>query len=191
MYSYIKGIITETSDSSITVESGGIGYEAYVSAYSASFFTLGKECTVFTYLAISDDGATLFGFSSKEEKSVFIKLISVNGIGPKGAITILGGMSAKDLISCIVSGNAAAISSIKGIGKKTAERIIIELKDKFNDAGVMPVQPMLQLDGVAGEAVEVLMALGYKRDVAELSVKKAYKDGMTVNQTVHKAIGGK
>lgn len=191
MYAYIKGIITEISDSSITVEAGGIGYEVYVSAYSASFFTIGKECTVFTYLAVSDDGATLFGFSSKEEKSLFIKLINVNGIGPKGAITILGGMSAKDLISYIISGNSAAISSIKGIGKKTAERIIIELKDKFNDTGVMPVQPILQLDGVAGEAVEVLVALGYKREVAEHSVKKAYEDGMTVNQTVHKAIGGK
>ncbi len=192
MYAYIKGTITEKRDNTAVIETGGIGYETVVSAYTANSLAEGKETTLYTYLAVKEDGAALFGFSTREEKELFVMLISVGGIGPKGATVILGGMTPKELRACIASGNTQALYSIKGVGKKTAERIIMELRDKMTDGGAeAPVQAAKELTGVAAEATEVLVALGYKRDAAIKAVDAAYKEGMNVNQTVHKAIGGK
>lgn len=191
MYAYIKGKITETGESTVTIEAGGIGYEAIVSACTAKKLSVGSDAVLYTYLSVREDGISLFGFSSVAEKSLFMRLIGVSGIGPKGAVAILGGMSTDELCACIASGNASALSCIKGVGKKTAERIVMELKDKVSAEGTATESETKPLEGVAAEAVEVLVALGYKRDAAEKTVNAAYKDGMNVNQTVHKAIGGK
>lgn len=191
MYAYIKGKITEAGESTVTIEAGGIGYEAIVSAFTAKKLTVGSDAVLYTYLSVREDGISLFGFSSVAEKSLFMRLIGVSGIGPKGAVAILGGMSTEELCACIASGNASALSCIKGVGKKTAERIVMELKDKVSADGAAIQTDTKPPEGVAAEAVEVLVALGYKRDAAERAVKAAYKDGMNVNQTVHKAIGGK
>ena len=192
MYAYIKGRITEASENTLVIEAGGIGYEVAVSSYTASGTKPGADTTLYTYMSVREDGIGLFGFSSRDERSVFLKLISISGIGPKLALAILGGMPPKDLGVCIASGNAAALSSIKGVGKKTAERIIVELKDKMSaEYTAAAIPERTDLKGVAKEAAEVLIALGYKPDAAESAVAAIYKDGMTVNQTVHKAIGGK
>lgn len=191
MYAYIKGKITEAGESTVTIEAGGIGYEAIVSAFTAKKLIVGSDAVLYTYLSVREDGISLFGFSSVAEKSLFMRLIGVSGIGPKGAVAILGGMSTEELCACIASGNASALSCIKGVGKKTAERIVMELKDKVSADGAAVQTDTKPPEGVAAEAVEVLVALGYKRDAAERAVKAAYKDGMNVNQTVHKAIGGK
>ena len=191
MYAYIKGRITHMTESSVIIETNGIGYEILVPATFSARYSVGDDATIYTYLSVREDGMSMFGFSSAESKTMFLKLIGISGVGPKLALAILGGMNPEDLAACIVSENSAALSGIKGVGKKTAERIIIELKDKMN-AEVIAARPSkTALTGVASEAAEVLVALGYKREAAEKAVSAAYEDGMNVNQTVHKAIGGK
>lgn len=192
MYAYIKGRITDMSESAAIIETGGVGYEVAVSAYTLSRISVGNDTVLYTYMSVSENGIGLYGFCTKEERALFLKLINISGIGPKGAVAILGGMSPADLGAAIASGNAAALSSIKGVGKKTAERIIMELKDKMV-AGypAAPAAAQTVLEGEAKEAAEVLVALGYKPDEAERAVIAAYESGMTVNRIVHKAIGGK
>ena len=192
MYAYIKGRITDMSESAAIIETGGVGYEVAVSAYTLSRISVGNDTVLYTYMSVSENGIGLYGFCTREERALFLKLINISGIGPKGAVAILGGMSPADLGAAIASGNAAALSSIKGVGKKTAERIIMELKDKMSaEFSSVPAAAQTTLEGEAKEAAEVLVALGYKPDAAERAVAVAYKDGMTVNQIVHKAIGGK
>ncbi len=190
MYAYIQGKIAETSENSVVVETAGIGYELFVSQNTLKNCTVGDTKRFYTYLSVRDDGMSLFGFAEKQEKDLFLRLIKVSGVGPKGATDILGGMSTNDLISAIAKGNTALLCGIKGIGKKTAERIIVELKDKIGETDIQSSATVSALNDIQQEAVAILVALGYKREAAEKSVMLAYKDGMTVNQTVHKAIGG-
>lgn len=193
MYAYIQGEITDISDNTIVVEAAGVGYELYVSQNTIKNIKLGETGRLYTYLAVREDGMSLFGFADKKEKALFLKLIKVNGVGPKGAMDILGGMSLNDLVSAIATGNSAMLCGIKGIGKKTAERIILDLKDKIGEQGYLTGTTTVTataLNEIQEEAMNILIALGYKSDAAERAVTLAYKDGMTVNQTVHKAIGG-
>lgn len=193
MYAYIQGEITDISDNTIVVEAAGVGYELYVSQNTIKNIKLGETGRLYTYLAVREDGMSLFGFADKKEKALFLKLIKVNGVGPKGAMDILGGISLNDLVSAIATGNSAMLCGIKGIGKKTAERIILDLKDKIGEQGYLTGTATVTataLNEIQEEAMNILIALGYKSDAAERAVTLAYKDGMTVNQTVHKAIGG-
>lgn len=193
MYAYIQGEITDISDNTIVVETAGVGYELYVSQNTIKNIKLGETGRLYTYLAVREDGMSLFGFADKKEKALFLKLIKVNGVGPKGAMDILGGMSLNDLVSAIATGNSAMLCGIKGIGKKTAERIILDLKDKIGEQGYLTGTATVTataMNEIQEEAMNILIALGYKSDAAERAVTLAYKDGMTVNQTVHKAIGG-
>lgn len=190
MYAYIQGEITDASVNSVIVETAGIGYELFVSQNTLRQCQIGEFKRFYTYLAVREDGISLFGFADKKEKDLFLRLIKVSGVGPKGATDILGGMSADELIGAIAAGNASLLCGIKGIGKKTAERIIVELKDKIGEPDTQICIPHSQLNDTQEEAAAILVALGYKRDAAEQAVISAYKDGMTVNQTVHKAIGG-
>ncbi len=193
MYAYIQGEITDISDNTIVVEAAGVGYELYVSQNTIKNIKLGETGRLYTYLAVREDGMSLFGFADKKEKALFLKLIKVNGVGPKGAMDILGGMSLNDLVSAIATGNSAMLCGIKGIGKKTAERIILDLKDKIGEQGYLTGTATVTataMNEIQEEAMNILIALGYKSDAAERAVTLAYKDGMTVNQTVHKAIGG-
>lgn len=193
MYAYIQGEITDISDNTIVVEAAGVGYELYVSQNTIKNIKLGETGRLYTYLAVREDGMSLFGFADKKEKALFLKLIKVNGVGPKGAMDILGGMSLNDLVSAIATGNSAMLCGIKGIGKKTAERIILDLKDKIGEQGYLTGTTTVTataMNEIQEEAMNILIALGYKSDAAERAVTLAYKDGMTVNQTVHKAIGG-
>ena len=193
MYAYIQGEITDISDNTIVVEAAGVGYELYVSQNTIKNIKLGETGRLYTYLAVREDSMSLFGFADKKEKTLFLKLIKVNGVGPKGAMDILGGMSLNDLVSAIATGNSAMLCGIKGIGKKTAERIILDLKDKLGEQGYLTGTATVTataMNEIQEEAMNILIALGYKSDAAERAVTLAYKDGMTVNQTVHKAIGG-
>lgn len=193
MYAYIQGEITDINDNTIVVEAAGVGYELYVSQNTIKNIKLGETGRLYTYLAVREDGMSLFGFADKKEKALFLKLIKVNGVGPKGAMDILGGMSLNDLVSAIATGNSAMLCGIKGIGKKTAERIILDLKDKIGEQGYLTGTATVTataMNEIQEEAMNILIALGYKSDAAERAVTLAYKDGMTVNQTVHKAIGG-
>lgn len=182
MYYSIKGKITRIDDNVITIENNGICYEVVCSFTTIDELTQGKdEKTVYTYLQVREDMFSLYGFSNLQEKKMFLNLISVSGIGPKMAIGILSGVSARNLASAVVSNDVKLLTKIKGLGKKTAERIVLELKEKVSEAVKMQdttdgfenisSQEKLELTREMVDAVTILTELGIKKEEATRLVK--------------------
>ena len=133
MIGYIKGNVLSALDGVVLLENNGIGYEITCSAEVYQKLLADKKGEVYTYLAVREDGVSLYGFISAEEKNMFLKLISVSGVGPKMGITVLSNMKLKDLALKIATSDVKGLSSVKGLGKKTAERIILELREKISE----------------------------------------------------------
>lgn len=132
MISFIRGKVIDEFDGGVVLENNGIGYEIYCSVELLAKFSVEKEGGVYTYLQVKEDGLALFGFASKEEKRMFLKLISVSGVGPKMAMSVLSGMRVNELATAIAASDVKLLSKIKGLGKKTAERIILELRENVS-----------------------------------------------------------
>lgn len=192
MYAYIQGTVAEVGENTVVLDVGGVGYELNATASAVYSCAVGAVRRLPTYLVVKEDEMSLYGFADMSEKNMFLRLIAVSGIGPKLALSVLGGMSVRELSRNIASGNSAALLSIKGVGKRTAERIVVELKDKITEScdGAGDAVQKSDLPEKAEEAVGVLVALGFKPDAAVKAVTAAYKEDMTVNQIVHKAISG-
>lgn len=194
MYSYIKGKITESGENYIVVENNGIGYELSVSANEVCELSKQSgDVKVYCYLSVREDGVSLFGFSSEREKSMFLQLIGVSGVGPKLALTALSGMTTEQFAAAIVRSDVKALSKIKGVGKKTAERIVLELRDKvskdYEAVGETDVvTSAAKSEGANEDAVLALMTLGYTKQEAEAAVLKVQKDGMPLEQLVYAAL---
>lgn len=192
MYNYIKGKLIESGENYVVVESGNIGYELNVSANTAAELSAAEgEVKIYCFLSVREDDMSLFGFASKQEKSMFVKLVSVSGVGPKLALTVLSGMTAGQFAAAVVKGDVTALSKTKGVGKKTAERIVLELKDKVNkdytsEETVSAVKA--DVTEVDEEAVLALMTLGYNRHEASEAVKRVQKDGMSLEQLIFTAL---
>ena len=176
----LKGKISRVDDNVIVVDVNGVGYEVYASFNSIDELTRKQDATVYTYMAVREDAVNLFGFASLEEKRMFIHLISISGIGPKMAISILSGMSAEALASAVVNQNVSILTKIKGLGKKTAERIVLELKEKVDAVVKQGSSPMDGFESAVSEvsftnemndAVAVLVELGIKKEEAVKMVK--------------------
>ena len=192
MYSYIKGILTDMDEESIVVETGGIGYHIYTTGQTFRYLPsvgeevkvytylhvredaillpgVGEEVKIYTYLCVREDAFILYGFLTRDDLNVFKLLIGVSGIGPKGALAILSVMSTDDLRFAVLSDDAKAIAKAPGVGNKTAQRLIIELKDKLSleDAFEQKLSHTQEavsgngLKGIRNEAVEALVSLGY------------------------------
>jgi Holliday junction DNA helicase RuvA len=170
MYSYIKGLLVEVNADHAIVEIGGIGYHVYI---PLSFYTahqkLNSEIIFHTSFIVREDSMRLFGFESKEEKALFEKLITISGLGPKTALAIIGQSDTIDLTEVISSKDVAALTRVPGIGKKTAERIIIELSDKLSSIKGKAYS------STASDAIAALIALGYKEKEAQKNVATALK----------------
>ena len=166
MFSFIKGKIVAKTPTAVVIETGGIGYEILIPVLTFDKLPpIGKEANLFVHLSISDtEGLRLFGFYSEEEKQFFKKLITVSKIGPKTAISILSVLSTKDLANAILSNDISLIKTVPGIGKKTAERLIVELKDKVSiQEGVLSANQLTGKDSnIFFEAESALITLGYK-----------------------------
>ena len=174
MYYYLQGTVAHLELSECVIDCGGVGYKLTITggAYEALASYVGKTAKVFTHLAVREDGIELFGFISEDERSCFLSLIGVSGVGPKAAVSILTAMRPSELISAITTENTKQIAKAQGIGNKTAARIILELKDKIAGAvGTVTAavsHPSLTHgdNSELSDAVEGLMALGYdKRDI--------------------------
>lgn len=182
MISFIKGELMEIFDDTIVLENNGIGYNIRVPATLLSAVgSIGETLKVYTYLQVREDDLSLFGFLSREDLNIFKMLINVNGIGPKGALAILSTITPDDLRFAVLSDDVKLISSAPGIGSKTAQKLIIELKDKlklsdvFEQALAKNVSGSLDKTGAASaknEAIEALVALGYSSSEAIKAVKK-------------------
>lgn len=174
MYSYIKGILTDMTEDCVVVEAGGIGYNIYTTGQTFQYLpSMGEEVKLYTYLNVREDAMILYGFLTKDDLRVFKLLIGVSGIGPKGALAILSVMTTDDLRFAVLGEDAKAIAKAPGIGAKTAQRLILELKDKLSleeafeqKSEHIKEQEKNRAKGAKNEAVEALVALGYSSSEA-------------------------
>ena len=197
MIAYIRGTLAEKDPTRVVIEAAGVGYELTIPL--STFDRLpktGAEVKLLAFHCVREDDETLFGFATEAEKAMFAKLTSVSGVGPKIAIAILSGSSIGELSLAIASGNAKRISSIKGVGKKTAEKICIELKDKVNAiealaatgrGGKGEISPMLR------DAILALTALGFNEESANKMVSQvvaAHPDAKDTEAIIRFALKG-
>lgn len=197
MISYIRGELVEIEEDKVIVDVGGIGFGIYMSGRAAALLpSPGSEVRLHTYMNVKEDAMQLFGFLTKDDLSVFRLLIGVNGIGPKAGLNILSSLSPDDLRFAVVANDVKAIMAAPGIGKKTAEKLILELKDKLKledvlEHGVSETD-LSQTSGanqVQSEAIQALTALGYGSTEALQAVKKAgQEEGDDVEALLKKAL---
>lgn len=198
MIAYLSGKILEKDTNLLIIDVQGVGYEVTIPL--STFYELGElgaDVQLRIHTVVREDAFALFGFKTVREKELFLHLISVSGIGPKSAITALSGMSADEIISAIRSNNLARLNSIPGVGKKTAERLVIELRDKIAKlAGLASEEmkaegiPISSGDEVYDDAISALINLGYQRASAEKALKQAMQEGteMSVQKLLRRSL---
>ena len=187
MIAFLKGYIEEKKEGVVVLDVQGVGYRVEISTITQEQLErAGSEVKLLTYHHITDSDERLFGFFSSDEKALFEKLITVKGVGPKLGLTILSGLPANQLIGAITGSDTATLSKVPGIGKKTAERIIVELKDKLAEyaasVGVTPTGS--QEASVSGEAISALESLGFKKKESEQAVLKAMRNSGSEDASV-------
>ncbi|HKW76093.1 MAG TPA: Holliday junction branch migration protein RuvA [Terriglobales bacterium] len=171
MIAHLRGKLISKHPNQAVVEAGGVGYDVHISVPTFSDLpALGAETAFFIHTHVREDALALFGFLKLEEKQLFEKLIGVSGIGPKLAITILSGMPAETMVAAIRGNNVAALTRIPGIGKKTAERMVLELRDKLESFGQAPAAAAAS--PVEEDVISALVNLGYQRAVAEKALAR-------------------
>ena len=201
MIAYLRGKVLTTTEETVILDVNGVGYEAYCSGGAFRKITVGAVAELYTYLQVKEDGVTLFGFESVKEKELFLKLITVSGVGPKLGIAVLATLSADEFAQVIATADVKRLSTVKGLGKKTAEKIVLELHGKISAAEIMSAsgdmistaaaeQPN-KLSAMDEEAVTALMGLGFTRAESVQAVKKAHEKGaITVEDVIMKALQG-
>ena len=197
MIDYINGKVTELTPTYVVLEAGGIGYEINIALPTYSWIGGKADAKLFVYEALRDDSQDLYGFPSKGERQLFLALITVSGVGPNSARMIMSGYTAVEIRQLIAVGNARALSQIKGLGLKTAQKIIVELKDKVLkiDLGDNPgAQPIEEVSAAANsvvyeEATQALVALGYPAAPVNKVVQRLLtaQPSLTVEQTIKQA----
>ena len=195
MYSFICGTIEEKQENLIVINNNGIGYEIYISTLSLNKLPqVGEDAKIYTYLYVREDIMQLFGFANKQEKDVFLSLISVSGIGAKTAIQMLSYISAPELGNAIIFGDVKLIASIKGIGKKTAERILLELKSNINHLNGITLENYTEVPNTyedetsMSEAIALLVNMGLTKMEATKIVNKVAEPNDTIEIIVTKAL---
>ncbi len=182
MIAHLRGRILEKSPNQTVLECGGVGYDTTISIATFSALpAVGAEAALHVYTHVREDQIALFGFADKQEKRLFERLLTISGIGPKLAITVLSGISSERLVGAIRAQDHATLTKIPGIGKKTAERVVLELKDKLDDlAAVIPETGggVRRYGAVGDDALSALVNLGYPRAVAQRAIETVVeKDG--------------
>lgn len=198
MISYVKGPLAEKLEDSVVVEAGGIGYRIFVpSSVLSELPKTGETVKIYTYFSVREDAMNLYGFLSRQDIEMFRQLIGVNGVGPKSALGILSALSPDTLRMAVISGDAKAISKAPGVGSKTAQRIILDLKDKVKAEDILcgvtdAASAHTEISGVGEvgkEAIEALTALGYSASEASNVVKKVViTEKMTVEDVLKAAL---
>jgi len=196
MYDFISGKLFYKENTFVVIESNGIGYEIRISPQTASVLPVPPAfCQLFTYLHVKEDALTLYGFLNRDEKNLFLLLISVSGVGPSTALVILATLSVSEIKEAIASENIKVIQMVKGIGLKTAQRLVLELKDKIQKQNwteaALQNKASVQQSAGAEEALEALVKLGFARPVAEKSLKavlKLYGNDLSVSDMIRYAL---
>ena len=195
MLHYIKGILAMKMASEIVVEAGGLGYEITVPANSSVYLAHeGDQVTVYTAMMVREDDVSLYGFGDKNELDTFRKLITVSGVGAKAAIAILSAMPLNEVHQAIILEDAKSLTRANGIGKKTAERIVLELKDKFGSIEDAALPQGVEVAAVSAasdnrtEAVNALLALGYTKGEAVNAMAMVKDADLTVEEYIKQAL---
>jgi len=180
----LRGLLIEKSPTSVVLETGGVGFQVGIPLSSLNALgELGEEIQLYTYLHVREDTLQLYGFATKRERRLFLLLISVSGVGPKLAQSILSGITVDEFEHAVHGNQSAVLNRVPGVGKKTAERLILELQDKIKIDSMsksrMSANPALTQEGE--EAILALVSLGYKRTAAELAVQKALSENSSLN----------
>lgn len=193
MYAYIKGELEEKSNGFVVIDNNGIGYKIFMS--NTAIGRLGElhsNVKVYTYYQVREDNISLYGFNTKEELRMFELLISVSGVGSKSAINMLSNIEASSFAVAVVSNDIKKISSIKGIGNKTAQRLVLELKDKLKAeqelTKVEEIQEVAQDEEISNDAVDALQILGYNRRDIESVLKKIETENLTTEEIIKEAL---
>ena len=193
MIGFLRGTLIKKQPPLLMLDVKGVGYE--IEAPMTTFYVLpetGNEIEIFTHLVVRDDAHLLFGFATENERLLFRNLIKVNGVGAKMALTILSGIEASEFSQCVQNNNAERLTKLPGVGKKTAERLIIEMKDRIeNMPKFAATQKSSNVDGYsapADEAVSALISLGYKPPEASKHVLAIANDGMSSEELIREAL---
>lgn len=183
MIAHLRGKLITKKANKALVDVTGVGYEVTIPV--STFYELGeigREVSLHVYTHVREDTLALYGFRTEREKALFEKFLSISGVGPKMAIAILSGLEPEDLIPALRSGNVALLTHIPGVGRKTAERLVLELREKLDEMAVSPGQripvpaPAGGLEGVDGDVFSALVNLGYARPAAEAAVREIRRD---------------
>ncbi len=188
MIASLRGQVTEITNKYIVVDIGGLGYKVFVTADSLHQLKAGTEARLWTHLAVREDALDLYGFVSKKEKDFFSLLITVSGIGPKSALNILSLVSSDTLAGAIRSGSTSHLVKVSGIGRKTAEKIVLDLKDKLGGIQVEDSADIRAGMSSDADAIEALKALGYEADDAREALKKIDKEITDTGKKVRAAL---
>lgn len=185
MIAYLSGKILEKQTNTVIVDVGGVGYEVFIPL--STFYELGEtgsDVQLRIYTNVREDAIQLFGFKTEREKEIYLRLISVQGVGAKSGITMLSGMSADEIVMAIKTENLAKLTAMPGVGKKTAERLVVELRDKIGElaSGSSAGSSMSAVAGIGQEdvfddALSALVNLGYQKNAAEKALQQAKQDG--------------
>jgi Holliday junction DNA helicase RuvA len=191
MITHLHGVLEEKTPASAVIDCGGIGYVLSISLNTYAQLPDKGTCRLFTHLAIRDDAHVLFGFFNKEERELFRQLISVSGVGGNTALAVLSGLDPSGVQTTIVNGDVATLKSIKGVGPKTAERIIVDLRDKMGKVEVGELALGLPQNKQKEEALTALVTLGFAKNAAEKAIEKVqkkYGSGLGVEEIVKHAL---
>ncbi len=191
MYAYIDGKLAFKCPTYVVLEAGGIGYQVHISLHTFSLIRDTERCKLFTYLHIKEDAHTLYGFAEESEKRLFMHLISVSGIGPSTCRMMLSSISPLEIQQAIVQADLALIQRIKGIGAKSAQRLVLELQDKLKKEGSDTLLSMPSMNTVKDEALSALVMLGFSKAAAEKAIDQILKKesgDITVEQLIKIAL---
>lgn len=193
MYAHIDGVLSEKGADWLVIDCGGVGYELVCSRATISAAPrVGERMKCFTVLSVREDALELFGFATREEKALYEKLRAVSGIGPRTALNMLSALSVRELSVAIVTGDVTAISRAPGVGKKTAQRVVLELREKIDNAALegAAALPASAVTGPVAEAIEALMALGYGAQDAQRAIAAVSDSADSVDKLVFMALRG-
>lgn len=189
MIGFLRGVLAAKQPPSLVVEVGGVGYE--IDAPMSTFYRLpetGAKVLLYTHLAVREDAHTLFGFATEAERALFRSLIKVNGVGARLALAILSGLSTEEFERCVHQGDVASLQRLPGIGKKTAERLIVEMRDRLPEQARSSTPATELTPDPRREATEAMVALGFKPQEAQRLLKQVKADAETVEDLIRLAL---
>ena len=192
MYAYIRGIVSDIASDRAVLEAAGVGYELFAGRKTLDKLILGEEARLYTHLHLAEGVQALYGFYTEEEREMFRRLIGISRVGPKLAVSVLSVMEPADVISAVITDNPTAFDPVQGMGRKMAQRVILELKEQVKDTAVplgKPGQPAMTnvAENIRSEAVQALVSLGYDGLTASRAVT-AVEEARNVEELITKAL---